>query len=248
MRMAAMKAVTIDPNLADAHMLLADVRETEWNWAGAEEEYKRALELNPGSARAHHWYAVFLSELKRFDEAVLEINRAVDLEPLSPRLQVNESNIYYLAGRLDEALKVLGSPIIRSDNSTARTISGFIHLKKADFGKAIAELRANEEADRCADSIAYLAYGYARAGQKEEALASLQELQQLGKDEYIDPGLMAMIWTGLGNNDRALELLQEDYRLHASLVVSLGSDPVFEPLHSDSRFQVLLSRIGLPRH
>jgi TolB-like protein/DNA-binding winged helix-turn-helix (wHTH) protein/Tfp pilus assembly protein PilF len=246
MRMAAMKAVTTDPNLADAHMLLADVRETEWNWAGAEEEYKRALELNPGSARAHHWYAVFLSELKRFDEAVLEINHAVDLEPLSPRLQVTQSEIYYFAGRFDEALEVLRSPIISSDSSAAHTVSGLIHLKKADFGKAIAELSANVEADRCADSIAYLAYGYARAGQKEEALASLQELQQLAKDGYVEPGLMAMIWTGLGNNDRALELLQEEYRLHASFVVSLGSDPVFEPLHSDSRFQAMLSRMGLP--
>ena len=246
MRMAAMKAVTTDPNLADAHMLVADVRETDWNWAGAEKEYKRALELNPGSARTHHWYAVLLANLKRYDEAVSEIGRAVDLEPLSPRLQVNQSDIYYRAGRFDEALKVLRSPIIRSDNSAARTVSGLIHLKKADFGKALAELRANVEADRCADNIAYLAYGYARAGQKEEALASLQELQQLGKNKYVEPGLIAMIWTGLGNNDRALELLQEEYRLHASFAVSMGSDPVFEPLHSDSRFQALLRRIGLP--
>ena len=248
MRMAAMKAVKTDPNLAEAHMLLADVRETEWNWTGAEEEYKRALELNPGSARAHHWYAVFLSEMKRFDEAVLEINRAVDLEPLSPRLQVNQSNIYYLAGRFDEALEILNSPIIRSDNSAARTVSGLIHIKKADFGKAIAELRANVEADRCADSIAYLAYAYARAGRNQEALASLHELEQLCKHDYRDPGLMAVVWTGLGNKDKALESLQEDYRLHASFVASLGSDPVFEPLRSDSRFQALLGRIGLPWH
>ena len=69
---------------------------------------------------------------------------------------------------------------------------------------------------------------------------------QLGKNEYIEPGLIAMIWTGLGNNDRALELLQEEYRLHASFAVSMGSDPVFEPLHSDRRFQALLRRLGLP--
>jgi tetratricopeptide (TPR) repeat protein len=246
MRMAAMTAVRTDPNLADAHRVLADVRETEWNWAGAEEEYKRALELNPGSAKTRHWYAVLLANLKRYDEAVSEIGRAVDLEPLSPRLQVTQSDIYYLAGRLDEALKVLRSPTIGSDDFEARNISGLIHLKKADFGKAIAELRANVEADRCAESVAYLAYGYARAGKKAEALVSLQELQQLGKNEYIEPGLMAMIWTGLGNKDSALELLQEDYRLHASLVESLASDPVFEPLHSDSRFQALLRQIGLP--
>jgi tetratricopeptide (TPR) repeat protein len=114
-----------------------------------------------------------LANLKRYDEAVAEIGRAVDLEPLSPRLQVNQSDIYYRAGHFDEALKVLRSPIIRSDNSTARTVSGLIHLKKADFGKAVAELRANVEADRCADNIAYLAYGCARRTE-EEALTSLQ--------------------------------------------------------------------------
>jgi TolB-like protein/DNA-binding winged helix-turn-helix (wHTH) protein len=137
MRMAAMKAVMTDPNLADAHRLLADVRETEWNWAGAEEEYKRALELNPGSAKTHHWYAVLLGNLKRYDEAFSEIARAVDLEPLSPRLQVTQSAIYYSAGRFDEALKVLRSPIIRSDDSTARNVSGLIHLKEADFGSSV---------------------------------------------------------------------------------------------------------------
>ena len=246
MRMAAMKAVTTDPNLADAHRVLADVWETEWNWAGAEEEYKHALQLNPGSARTHHWYAVLLANLKRYDEAVSEIRRAVDLEPLSARLQLTQSDIYYRAGRFDEALKILSSPIILSDDSTTRTVSGLIHVQKADFAKAIAQLHANVEADRCADNIAYLAYAYARAGRQEEALASFHELRQLSKDEYVEPGLMAMIWTGLGNNDRAIELLEEDYHRHASLVVSLGSDPVFGPLHSDPRFQALLRRIGLP--
>jgi hypothetical protein len=82
-----------------------------------------------------------------------------------------------------------------------------IHLKKADFGKAIAELRANVEADRSADNMAYLAYGYARAGRKEEALASLWELQQLGKDEYIEPGWMAMIWTGHCTYNRLVGVL-----------------------------------------
>ena len=246
MRMAASKAVSLDPNLADGHRLLAQVRETEWNWTGAEEEYTRALELNPGSAKSHHWYAILLVNLKRYDEAVSEIGRAVDLEPLSPLLQVNQSYIYYVAGRFDDALRVLRSPVIRRDNIAARTFSALIHLKKTEFKTGIAELRANVHADRCVENLAYLAYAYALAGRKEEALASLRELQQLGKYEYIDPGLMAMIWTGLGKSDRALELLQEDYRQHASFVASLGADPVFEPLHSDDRFQELLRRVGLP--
>jgi TolB-like protein/DNA-binding winged helix-turn-helix (wHTH) protein len=137
MRIAVTEAVTIDPSLADAHRLLAQVHETEWNWIGAEEEYKRALELNPGSAKTHHWYAILLANLKRYDEAVAEIGRAVDLEPLTPRLQVIQAYIYYAAGRLDDALKVLRSPIIGSDDMAARTFSGLIHLKKAEFRTGI---------------------------------------------------------------------------------------------------------------
>jgi TolB-like protein/DNA-binding winged helix-turn-helix (wHTH) protein/tetratricopeptide (TPR) repeat protein len=246
-RSAAMKAVAADPNLAEAHMILADAKETEWDWAGAEKEYKRALELNPGSARAHHWYAVLLGNLKRYDEAILEINRAVDLEPLSQRLYANQCQIYYLAGRFDEALLILNtSPILKRENPVARSISGKIHLKKADYRTAIPELRTNVELDRCAENLADLAYGYALAGRREEAVAILHELQQLGEREYIEPGWIAMIWLALGDKGKTLDLLQEDYRLHSSFLVSLGSDPVFEPLHSDGRFQDLLRRIGLP--
>jgi TolB-like protein/DNA-binding winged helix-turn-helix (wHTH) protein/tetratricopeptide (TPR) repeat protein len=246
-RIAAMKAVAADPNLAEAHMILADAKETEWDWTSAEKEYKRALELNPGLARAHHWYAVLLGNLKRYDEAILEINRAVDLEPLSQRLYANQCQIYYLAGRFDEALLILNtSPILKRENPVARNISAMIHLKKADYRTAIPELRTNVELERCADNLAPLAYGYALAGRREEALAILHELQQLGEREYIEPGWIAMIWIGLGDKEKALDLLQEDYRLHSSFLASLGSDPVFEPLHSDSRFQDLVRRIGLP--
>jgi adenylate cyclase len=246
-RIAAIKAVAADPNLAEAHMILAAAKETEWDWAGAEKEYKRALELNPGSARAHHWYAILLSDLKRHDEAILEINRAVDLEPLSQRLYANQCQLYYLAGRFDEALVILNtSPILPRENPVARTLSGMIHLKKADYRTAIPELRTNVESDRCAYNLAYLAYGYALAERREEALATLNELQQLGEREYIEPGWIAMVWVGLGNKGKAPDLLQEDYRLHSSFLVSLGSDPVFESLHSDTRFQDLLRRIGLP--
>ncbi len=247
-KIAALKAVAADSNLADAHMMLADVKETEWDWAGAEQEYKRALELNPGLARAHHWYAILLGNLKRYDEAISEIERAVDLEPLSPTLYAVQAGIYYFAGRFDQALQVLNaSPILRGDDSRARNLSGLIHLRKADYRTAIPELRANVDSKLVvSDDVAYLAYGYALAGRKEEAVANLRELQRLRKHEYIEPGWIAMVWVGLGDKDKALDLLQDDYRLHSSFLMSLASNPVFEPLHSDSRFQDLLRRVGLP--
>jgi tetratricopeptide (TPR) repeat protein len=145
-------------------------------------------------------------------------------------------------------LQVLNaSPILRGDDSRARNLSGLIHLRKADYRTAIPELGANVDSKLVvSDDVAYLAYGYALAGRKEEAVANLRELQRLRKHEYIEPGWIAMVWVGLGDKDKALDLLQDDYRLHSSFLMSLASNPVFEPLHSDSRFQDLLRRVGLP--
>src|SRR5262249_45083235 len=114
-KLAATKAVEADPDLAEAHLMLADVKETEWVWTSAEQEYKRAIELNPGLARAHHWYSILLSSLKRHDEAVSEIDRAVELEPLMSSLYLSRAETYYFAGRYEQAQQILkDSPTLHS--------------------------------------------------------------------------------------------------------------------------------------
>ena len=245
-KMAAMKAVAADANLAEGHMMLADVKETEWDWAGAELEYKRAIELNPGLARAHHWYAILLSDLQRYDEAISEIERAVDLEPLTPSLYLVQSETYYRAGRYDQALQLLNaSPVLQADDRASA--EGMVYLRKGNYAEAISKLQAVVDSQPGeTKGRAFLGYACALAGRKKEALAALDELQQLGKHEYVEAGWMAMIWLALGDKDKALALLNQDYRMHSSFLMSLGSDPVFEPLHSDSRFQDLMRRIGLP--
>jgi len=247
-RVAATKAVAADPTLAEAHMMLADEKETEWDWAAAEQEYRRAIELNPSLARAHHWYAILLDDLKRYDEALAEIERAVDLEPLTPGLYVVQAQTYYLAGRYDQALLILNtSPILRDYDKWAGTAAGLIYLRKGDYAKAISRIHAVVDSQvGDARDLASLGYAYALASRKKESLDTLDELRQLGKHEYVEPGWLAMIWVALGDNDKALNLLNEDYRLHSSFLMSLATDPVFEPLHSDHRFRVLLRRIGLP--
>jgi TolB-like protein/DNA-binding winged helix-turn-helix (wHTH) protein/tetratricopeptide (TPR) repeat protein len=247
-KVAAMKAVEADPTLAEAHMMLADVKENEWDWAGAEQEYKHAIELNPGLARAHHWYAILLSALKRHDEAISEIERAVDLEPLTPKLYVNRSEVYYFAGRYDQALRTLNdSPTLTETDPAVRLLSAKMDLRTGNYGAAITKIRAVVDSELGdTNDLAHLGYAYALAGRRKEALGVLDELHRLGKNEYVNPGSIAMIWVGLGDKDRALTLLDEDYRLHSSFLMYLASDPVFEPLRSDSRFQDLLRRIGLP--
>jgi len=243
-----MSAVAADPTLAEAHMMLADVKETEWDWAAAEQEYKRAIELNPGLARAHHWYAILLSCLKRHDEAISEIERAIDLEPLTPSLYVIQSETYYLAGRYDQALLIIKtSPVLKESDPNAGFIAAMVYLRKGDYAKALSRLHAAVDAEPGdAMCLAVLGYADAVAGKRTDALAILDELHRLGKNRYIEPGWLAMIWVGLGNKDKALDFLDEDYRLHSSFLMSLGTNPAFDPLHSERRFQDLMHHIGLP--
>ena len=246
-RTAALKAVAADPTLAEAHVMLAAARETEWDWAGAEQEYRRAIKLNPGLARAHHWYALLLGALKRHDEAIAEIDRAVDLEPLSPTLYVIKAETYYLAGRYDQALHILDTPpILHGSDPSAGFVAGLVYVQKGEYERAISASRAAFDAEpEDAEDLILLGYACARAGRKKEALLALDELHRVRKGEYLDPGWEAIVWAALGNTDKALKLLDQDYQLHSSFMMWLGS-PVFEPLRGEKGFQDLLRRIGLP--
>jgi len=246
-RTAALKAVAADPALAEAHVMLAAARETEWDWAGAEQEYRRAIELNPGLARAHHWYALLLGALKRHDEAISEMDRAVDLEPLSPTLYVIQAETYYLAGRYDQALHILNTPpILQGSDPRAGFVAGLVYVQKAEYQKAISTIRAAVDAEpEDAGDLTLLGYAYARSGRKNEALLALDDLHRVRKGEYLDPGWEAAVWAALGDTDKALKLLNQDYRLHSSFMMWLG-DPVFEPLRGEKDFQDLLRRVGLP--
>ena len=246
-RSAALKAVAADPTLADAHVMLADARETEWDWAGAEQEYRRAIELNPGLPRAHHWYAMLLGALKRHDEAISEIERAVDLEPLSPTLYVAQAETYYLAGRYDQALHILNTPpILHGSEPGAAFVAGLVYLQKGEYEEAIATVRAAVDAQpEDVDDLVLLGYAYARAGKRKEALLALDKLHSVRKGAYLDPGWEAIVWATLGNKDKALDLLSQDYQTHSSFMMWLGN-PIFEPLRGEERFQNLLRGVGLP--
>ena len=249
-RIAARKAVEADPNLADAHMVLADSKEIEWDWAGAELEYRRAIELNPGLVRAHQWYAILLIEMNRPNEAIAEIQRAVDLDPLTDRLYGVEAFIYYCARQYDRAEQILGifeGPAKHSVEDILHDLLGKIALAKKDYPVAISKFLAMSRAEpEEPDWWAYLTYACAQGGERKQALVSLAKLDQLGRKRYVAPYYMAIAWMGLGDLDRAIYFLNEAYRIKSSNLATLQADPLFDSLRSDPRFQELLHKIGFP--
>lgn len=247
-RAAALKAVEADALLADGHMVLASVRETEWDWPGAEQEYKRAIELNPGLARAHHWYAVLLTALHRHDEAIAEIARAVDLEPVTADLYLVESWTYYRARQYENAKRSLHMLVGTKEEPTGvHEAFGFIYLGKRMYRNAISEfvISAREES-REPEEWALLTYAFAMAGEKSEASLAFTRLAQLGKKEFVEPCWMAVAWIGLGDHDKAIYYLNEAYQSHSNVLPFVQVDPIFDPLRSDPRFQDLLHRMALP--
>ena len=247
-RDAARNAVAADPTLAEAHLMMADVKETEWDWAGAEREYRRAIELNPGLARAHHWYALLLSALHRRDEAISEIERAIDLDPLASHLYLVQAEVYYMAGRYDQALATLNSsPLLEGPERDAGLLAGMVYLEKGNYPEAMFRIRAAvDSSPENVGNLAALAYAYAAEGKREDAIRTLNELAERSKGTYIEPGWLAMVWVALGNKDRAMELLERDYHLHSSFLMFVGSYPAFAPLSVDPPFRNLMHRVGLP--
>jgi TolB-like protein/DNA-binding winged helix-turn-helix (wHTH) protein/Tfp pilus assembly protein PilF len=245
---AAIKAVELDPNLADAHMVLADSRELEWDWAGAEREYRRAIELNPGLARAHHWYALLLLNTNRQNEAITEIQRAVDLDPLTDRLYVLEASILYSARQYDRAKKVIDLFEEPSKHSSVvHSLTGMVDLASGSYSDAIAEFTTVASAEpEERDSWSLLCYAYAKGGKRKEALEAFAKLDQIGQKRYVSPYWKAVAWTGLGDRDKAIAFLNEAYQTRSSQLAGIQSNPLFDPLSSDPRFQGLLHEMALP--
>jgi TolB-like protein/Tfp pilus assembly protein PilF/predicted Ser/Thr protein kinase len=246
-RWAAAKAVEADDHLADAHLMLAAVKEKDWDWRAAEQEYQRAIALNPGLARAHHWYAALLSSTKRQTEAISEINRAIDLEPLSPSLYFEAVEVYCDARRFDDAMKPLQRLQDRGiypegvQFGTAR-----VDVYKGMYGRAISGFQAMR-VNTGEPSNEFLAYALARAGKRGEALQIVDKLQAVAADQRLDPPAVATAWMGLRNYDKAVSWLRRGFDTHSPAMMRVAVAPEFNELHSDPRFQDLVRRMGLPQ-
>ena len=245
---AAEKALAIDETLAEAHNALAYVLEQyEWDWAGAEREYKRAIELDPNYATAYQYYSEYLALLGRTEESVAHIRRAHELDPLSLIINTEMGYPHFCARRWDEALGYYRKALeIDPGFHFAVFYAARCHVQMGEFEEAIAEARrAVALSGGSALTVAGLGHAYAAAGRKGEARGVLRDLTSRSGRRYVSPYLVATIHAGLGENERALAWLERAYEERDYLLVMLRIDPRLDGLRPDPRFRDLLRRVGL---
>jgi len=243
---AATKALALDDNLSEAHTSLAFIQDLyDWGWASAEKEYKRALALNPGYATAHHWYAWHLIVTGRNGDGIAELKKAESFDPLSLIISADLADALCIAHRYDESVQQSQKTIEMDPHfGVAHYQLGQALEQKHKHDEAIAEFRrAIELSGGNTTFESNLANAYAVSGRKEEATKIVKDLESRQRQNSSTDASIALIYVGLGDNDRALIWLNKAYQ--ARFNPSILMRPVFDPLRTDPRFQDLLHRIGL---
>jgi len=247
---AALRALQIDSNLGEAYATLAYVEKFyDWDWAKSEEDFKRAIALKPNYPSAHLWYAGLLAALGRHNESIAESKRGVELDPLSLNANTNLGLMLYFAGKYNDAVQQFGTVLeLDSDFYVAHWELGLVYEQQQMYEQALAEFeKAKKLSPGNSAMLESLGEAYALSGRRAEALQILSQLTQLSKHEVVSPYVLALLYTALGNKDKAFTSLEKAYSLRDNYLIFLNVDPAFRPLRSDARFQDLLQRIGLSK-
>ena len=261
-RAVAAKALQLDPSLAEAHASMGNVLHNyDWDWAGAEREFRRAIELNPNYANAHHLYAHLLIETGRTDAALAEERQALELDPYSPFINNGMARLYYLSRQYGKAIAQCQIGLqINPQYLPARIQLALAYEQVGKLNDAISELEnaagvvagSNSSPDSKQHAIdlpvlhALLAHAYALAGRTSEAHAELNRLQAQSAHQYISPAYIGIVWMALGDHTQAFNFLNKAYQDRSEHVLYLGLEPIVDPLRSDVQFQKLLKQVGLP--
>jgi serine/threonine protein kinase/Flp pilus assembly protein TadD len=251
-RAAARRALELDETLAEGHTALARVLAVyDWDWVGAEKEFKRAIKLNPRYAGAHQWYGGYLEMMGRRDESLAERKQALELDPLSLTINFELALAFYYARDYDQAIQQFQKtleldanfPLVHAHLPAAYEQKGMYDQAIAGFQKGVA-LRGGTE---WSFSMSGLGHVYGVSGKKAEARAVLDELKQASRQEYVPADSIALVYAGLGEKDQAFTWLEKAYEEHAFKMAWLKVDPQWDSLRSDPRFADLLRRVGLPQ-
>ncbi len=246
---AALKALELDPALGEAHVALAQVvANYDWDFPGAETEYKRAIELNPGYPSAHDFYAIHLMAMGRQEEAIAEARRALELDPLSLVIRHRLARALRYAHRYDEGIAEERRTLELDPNFyIAHVVLGAMLLEKEQKEEALAEFqKALELSHGSFFALAWMGYAQAMTGNRAEATKTLERLTELSKQRYIPAYYLAFVYAGLGQKDQAFGQLERAYQERSDFLLFLKVTESMASLRSDPRFVDLLRRIGLP--
>ena len=252
---AAQKAVDTDPSLAEAYTSRAFVKLAyDWDWIGAEQDFQHALRLNPKYPTAHQWYASYLMQMGKFDRAKEEIEEAHNLDPLSPIISSNAGLYSYYEHNYDDAIAKYRLTLQTDpDFWVARHYLALAYVQKGMSNEAITELRSLIKAPATGpvpdavvasetEATASLGFAYAMAGRRSEALAIINQFQQLASRRYVSPLYFAIVYAGLRDNNHAVDYLNKAFDARHPGLVLIRIEPMFDGLRSDERFKQLIKR------
>jgi TolB-like protein/DNA-binding winged helix-turn-helix (wHTH) protein/Flp pilus assembly protein TadD len=246
-RAAALRSMELDPSLPEAHTALAlVVQNYDWDWQTSENEFRRAIELNPNYATAHHWYAEHLTWLGRFDEALRESENARRLDPLSLIIATDQGATLYFSRQYDRAIAQFLAVREMDPDFPHSTMIVHAYEQKGMFAEVLGEIEKNRRSTGDAPWLCSAeAYAYGRMGQAERARAALAKLEEWNRRQPVDAAAFVGPYIALGDKDRAFFWLEKAYAQHSNAMTWLKVGPMFDPLRSDPRFQDLLRRVGL---
>lgn len=247
-RKAAQRALELDPELAEAHASLALIaHEFEWDWPRAEAGFRRAIELNPNSVAAQQWYGQALLYRGRPVEAMRALERAEELDPLSLVTRSDLAQAFWIAGHYDRAI-VQAEKLIDLEPRfwLGYWFLGLAQAGKGDFPRAIEALERALQLGGSPAVIGSLGYVRARAGQRDEAMALLEQLNVMSRDRYVSPAATALIYIGLGDLDHAFEQVERAIEQRSTFIVVMNAVPLAEPIRNDPRYGDVARRVGLP--
>jgi tetratricopeptide (TPR) repeat protein len=218
----------------------------DWDWVGAEREFRRAIELNPNSATAHHWYGDYLTKMGRLGEATRELRKAKELDSLSLTINTTLGWQFYIAGQNEQAIEQLRKVLeMDSTFAPARRILEEVYAQSGKYKEAVAEREKALELSGSPELAASVAQDFAASGYKGVLQSWLDGLLEVSKRDYVSPYTVAQTYARLGEKESAFTWLEKAYAVRDSRLASLKVDSEFEPLRGDRRFRDLVQRLGL---
>jgi eukaryotic-like serine/threonine-protein kinase len=247
-RSAAQWAIDLDPTLAAPHAALAVLKEEDWDWAGAESEYRKAIGLNPNDVTSHHWYATLLENLGRFNEALAENEKALALDPASPQINANHAGLLMDMHRYDDAMAELNRLIAaNAEFPPYYAIRGTLYFHLGNQDAFAADWAMHMKKGGRPERAEAFAAGYRNAKLKGACTALIEQLKNESQREYVSPYEIATHYALMGDRDHTFEWLEKAYADRSGRMEYIKIEDFLQPFHSDPRYIDLLKRMGLPQ-